>query len=142
MGYYNRHGYVGEYKGRDVYVIDREVYTRDKIDSPYIYAIRRKNREELDLVFHGKCFGAMWDDGTIVNFRTQTPWVFKEPKKKKKKRIEVKVERKEESVNIDNYDFSVDFSEYEAVVNNVFKNLNKWWKDLEKEGTQMEDDWA
>ena len=133
MGYYNRHGYVGEYKGTEVYVVDESEYTKDQIDSPYIYAIKQKNNTELDLVFHGKCFGAMWDDGTILNFRTQTPWVFKESKKKKKK-VVVKVERKEPSVDIDNYDFSVDFSEYEAVVNDVFQNLEAWWKDLEKEG--------
>ena len=135
MGYYNEYGHVGEYKGRDVYVIDREVYTKDKINSPNIYAIRRKHKAELDLVFQGYCIGTMWDDGRILN-KAKTPWVFNEPKPKKKK-VEVKVERKEPSVDIDNYDFSVDFSEYEAVVNDVFKNLNKWWEDLEKEGTQM-----
>ena len=136
MGYYNRHGHAGEYQGTEVYIVDEFEYTRDKIDSPYIYAIKQKNNAKLDLVFHGNCFGIMWDDGTILNFRTKTPWVFKEPEpKKKKKKVEVKVEIKEPSVDIDNYDFSVDFSEYEAVVNDVFKNLNKWWEDLEKEGT-------
>ena len=82
----------------------------------------------MDLVFQGYKFAVMNCDGTIINVKKE-PWVFKFKKKPKKedKREEVKVD-------INNYDFSIDFSEYEVVVNDVFKNLNKWWEDLEKEG--------
>lgn len=137
MGYYNKHGYAGDYKGKAVYVIDKEEYTKDKVDSPYIYAIRQKNNAELDLVFKGYHIGIMWDDGNILPLN-RTPWTFKEaPKPKSKSKTKVKVKskvKKEESVDIDSYDFSIDFSEYETVVNDVFKNLETWWKDLEKEG--------
>lgn len=136
MGYYNKYGYVGDYKGRKVYVVNESYYTEDKIDSPDIYAIRQKNNTELDLVFKGYHIGVMWDDGNILTLN-RTPWNFKKTSKPKvKSKPEVKVENKptkEDSVDIDNYDFSVNFDKYSTVVNNVFQNLETWWKDLEKE---------
>lgn len=133
MGYYNKSGYVGDYKGKEVYVINREDYTKDKVNNKnIIYAIKQKDNVELDLVFKGYHIGVMWDDGNILTLN-KTPWVFKEAPKPKSK-VKVKTKVKKEDIDIDNYDFSIDFSEYETVVNDVFKNLETWWKDLEKEG--------
>ena len=130
MNYYNKSGYVGDYKGKAVYVINKEDYTEDRINSEHIYAVKRITDLKMDLVFQGCKFAVMNCDGTIKNVKKE-PWVFKFKKKKKKKE-----EKKEEvKVDIDNYDFNVDFSEYEVIVNDVFKNLNKWWEDLEKEGS-------
>ena len=127
MNYYNKSGYAGDYRGKAVYIVNKEDYTKDKINSEHIYAVKHLTDLKMDLVFQGYKFAVMNCDGTIINVKKE-PWVFKFKKKPKKedKREEVKVD-------IDNYDFSIDFSEYEVVVNDVFKNLNKWWKDLEKE---------
>ena len=122
MNYYNKSGYAGDYRGED--------YTEDKLNSKHIYAIRHVMDSKMDLVFQGYKFAIMNCDGTIVNVKKEA-WMFKKKKKEKKKE-----EKKEEvKVDIDNYDFSVDFSEYEAVVNDVFENLSNWWADLEKEGS-------
>lgn len=123
MGYYNKNGYVGDYKGKQVYVINEEDYTEDKKTSHFIYAIRKMNNS-FDLVYQGFLFAIMWDDGTIMNLHKK-PWNFK----KSKKSIEVK---EEEEVKIDIN--KSDFSEYAQVVDDVFKNLNNWWEDLKKEG--------
>ena len=128
MNYYNKNGYGGDYRGKAVYIVNKEDYTKDKINSEHIYAVKHLTDLKMDLVFQGYKFAVMNCDGTIINVKKE-PWVFKFKKKPKKedKREEVKVD-------INNYDFSIDFSEYEVVVNDVFKNLNKWWEDLEKEG--------
>ena len=130
MNYYNKSGYAGDYRGKAVYVIDKEDYTEDKLNSKHIYAIRHVMDSKMDLVFQGYKFAIMNCDGTIANVRKEA-WMFKKKKKEKKKE-----EKKEEvKIDIDNYDFSVDFSEYEAVVNGVFENLSNWWEDLAKEGS-------
>lgn len=130
MNYYNKSGYAGDYRGKAVYVIDKEDYTEDKLNSKHIYAIRHIMDLKMDLVFQGYKFAIMNCDGTIANVRKER-WKFKSKKKEEKKREEKKEEVK---VDIDNYDFSVDFSEYSVIVDDVFKNLNRWWEDLEKEG--------
>lgn len=129
MNYYNKSGYAGDYRGKAVYVVNKEDYTEDRLNSEHIYAVRHVMDSKMDLVFQGYKFAIMNCDGAITNVRKER-WVF-EKKKKEKKREEKKEEAK---VDIDNYDFNVDFSEYEVVVNNVFKNLSNWWADLEKEG--------
>lgn len=127
MNYYNKSGYAGDYRGKAVYIVNKEDYTKDKINSEHIYAVKHFTDLKMDLVFQGYKFAIMNCDGTITNIKKE-PWVFKFKKKPKKEE-----KREEVKIDIDNYDFSIDFSEYEVVVNDVFKNLNKWWKDLEKE---------
>lgn len=129
MNYYNKSGYAGDYRGKAVYIVNKKDYTEDRLNSEHIYAVKHTMDSKMDLVFQGYKFAIMDSDGTIRNVRKER-WVF-EKKKKEKKREEKKEEVK---VDIDNYDFNVDFSEYEVVVNDVFENLNKWWADLEKEG--------
>lgn len=135
MGYYNKSGYVGDYKGKEVYVINREDYTKGKVNNEsIIYAIRQEDGIKLDLVFKGYRIGLMWDNGNVLTVE-KTPWVFKKASKSKSKsKVKTENKVKKEDIDIDNYDFSIDFSEYETVVNDVFKNLETWWKDLEKEG--------
>lgn len=115
--------YIGAYQGIPVYTTNIFDYTKDKIDNPFIYAIKQKNSQKMDLVYRGHKIGILLEDGNILEIKKGIPWKFPSEKKEEKKSKD----------DIDFYDFSVDFSAYDKTVNDVFSNLSDWWKNLERE---------
>ena len=115
--------YIGTYQGISVYTINIFDYTKDEINDPFIYAIKQKDSQKMDLVYKGYKVGILLEDGNILKINKRIPWKFFSKQKEEKKPKD----------DIDFYDFSVDFSAYDKVVNDVFSNLPNWWKDLERE---------
>ena len=110
MGYYDKMGLVGSWKGKDVVI----VFSREDIEhDDKIYVIAS---EKYMMVYHGTIIGTLTDSGSVIECK---PHPLSVPKKKKVeergKRREVAVE--EASINIE------DFSEYTKIVDEFFKNL-------------------
>ena len=129
MGYYSQTGKIGEYRGRPVYIVNNEDLRLDNAKSDIIYAVRKSRSSDMWLVLDGQCIGTMTNNGDI---KRKPPyfWTYYKPKKT----VEVKVEEKSDvDTNVvDNYDYTVDLKAYSGVVDDVFRNLNKWWDDLER----------
>lgn len=109
MGYYDKIGHVGSWKGKDVVIVNgREDVQQDG----KIYVIAN---EKFMMVDNGMVIGILTDSGSVIECK---PHPFYFPKKKKSgergKRREV-VE--ETPVNIE------DFSAYTKIVDEFFKNL-------------------
>ena len=131
MGYYYQNGQIGEYKGWPVYIVNNEDLRLDNARSDIIYAVRKSHSSDMWLVLDGQCIGTMTDEGDIKR-RTAYHWDYYKPKPKKKIVKEVATITTIPKVDIDNYDYTVDLKAYSEVVDDVFRNLNKWWDDLEK----------
>lgn len=133
MGYYNQTGKIGEYKGKSVYIVNNEDLRLDNARSNVIYAVRKKNSSDMWLVLDGQCIGTMNNDGDIRRKPAYHWTYYHEPKEE----VEVKVEKSDypivDTTVIDNYDYTIDLKGYSGVVDDVFRNLNKWWDDLERQ---------
>ena len=125
MRYYYQIGQIGEYKGWPVYIINNEDLRIDTANSDVIYAVRKPNCTEMWLVLDGQCIGTMNDEGAIRR-RTAYHWDYYKPREEK----EI-ITTPTSEVDIDSYDYTVDLKAYSGVVDDVFRNLNKWWDDLE-----------
>lgn len=134
MGYYNQTGKIGEYRGKSVYIVNNEDLRLDNARNDVIYAVRKSNSLDMWLVLDGQCIGTLNDDGEIKRKPAYYWTYYYEPKKKAE--VEVKTQKSDypvvDTTIIDNYDYTVDLKAYSGVVDDVFKNLNKWWDDLEK----------
>lgn len=135
MGYYYQEGQIGEYKGWPVYIINNEDLRIDTAKMDVIYAVRKPNCTKMWLVLDGQCIGTMDNEGDIRR-RTAYHWDYYKPEKKKVVKEVVVTSTATATVtpkvDIDNYDYTVDLKAYSGVVDEVFKNLNKWWDNLEK----------
>lgn len=131
MGYYYQKGQIGEYKGWPVYIVDNEDLRIDTADSDIIYAVRKPNSTKMWLVLDGQCIGTMDDEGEIRR-RPAYHWDYYKPEKKKIVKEVTTIPTSIPKVDIDNYDYAVDLKAYSEVVDDVFRNLNKWWDDLER----------
>lgn len=124
MGYRDRNGIVGQYRGADVYVIAYEDFTESmtKTVVDTIFAVRDRG-QSLTLVQDGKIIGNLWDDGRIDTARSLLPFNFYKKKNKK-------VEKKEEPVELPKAVVD-DYSIYSSVVDNFFAGLNKLWEEID-----------
>ena len=128
MNYYYESGHIGNYKGRQVWIIDyKDFYKGDTIDSDDIWAVRVGPDQAIKLVFRGFQFGIMSHSGEVSLFRKEKPFDFYHRKEEKEvKKTPVVVEVKEEPLEIS-------YSDYTQPVDMFFKNLKNWWGDLDKE---------
>ena len=110
MGYYDKIGLVGSWKGKDVVIVNNK---EDVQQDGKIYVVAN---EKYMMVCNGMVTGTLTDSGSVIECK---PHPFYFPKKKKAeekgKRREVAVE--ETPINIE------DFSEYTKIVDDFFKNL-------------------
>lgn len=125
MGYRDRNGIVGQYRGADVYVIAYEDFTESmtKTVVDTIFAVRDRG-QSLTLVQDGKIIGSLWDDGRIETTRNLLPFRFYEKKKKNENK------KKEEPVELPKAVVD-DYSIYSNVVDNFFAGLNKLWEEID-----------
>lgn len=117
MGYRDRNGIVGQYRGADVYVIAYEDFTESmtKTVVDTIFAVRDRG-QSLTLVQDGKIIGNLWDDGRIETVRNPLRFNF--------------YEKKEEPVELPKAVVD-DYSIYSSVVDNFFAGLNKLWEEID-----------
>lgn len=127
MGYMDKNGLVGKYKGKDVYIVDyNDLEPEWKHDKDTIYAVRTNRHNYLDLVLDGILIGQMSDGGGITSFSVNTgyPW----PKSKVEYKSEPAIEPKPDVLALD---VSDGYAQYSRVVDNFFKGLDKLWQELE-----------
>lgn len=126
MGYYNQSGIVGQYKGKDVCVLDKDDFTPELAqDKTIIYAVREsQTRGVMTLVFEGWMIGTMTDGGKvdIYDSDSRRRYIFLKPKPlpEEPKKVEVK------EINVE-----FGYGEYSKVVDDFFKGLDKLWDELE-----------
>ena len=114
MGYRDKNGIVGKYKGYDVCVVGYEDFTPAESRDNTIYAVRFKRDRVLTLVQNNKKIGYMNDAGEVNLTDTVVPFNFyKAPTKE---------EPKEEPMG-DILDTDIDYTRYSAVVDKFFAEL-------------------
>lgn len=129
----NKKGVVGQYKGCEVYVLHyRDLTlerTRGHIDTIYAVTNFLDDKNKAALVLNGDWIGTMTDAGQIDIFKHIKNFNFW--KKKTEKFVEEKrVEDKDISIPAP---VSVKEVVYETtVVDNFFKGLKDFWKELDK----------
>ena len=116
MGYRDRNGIVGKYKGCNVYVIDYEDLTPAEPKDNTIYAVRFKGDKILTLLQKNKKIGYMNDAGEVNLTDTVMPFDFYS--------VPVKKEPKEEPMG-DILDANIDYTRYSAVVDKFFAELGQ-----------------
>jgi hypothetical protein len=138
MGYLNKHGVVGQWKGKDVYVVDFDDLKQEwKFDNETIFAVRRPEKDVLDLVLEGVYIGNLNDAGHVQMCDNYQRKQYKWPEKKKKK-VEYTVAAPKEQqqpveVNIDRLvlDVSGGYGQYSKIVDSFFEGLEKLWQEIE-----------
>ena len=116
MGYRDKNGVVGKYRGCNVYVIDYEDLKPASRDDYTIYAVRFKQDKILTLMQKNKKIGYMNDAGEVDLTDTVTPFDFywapakEEPKAEKEKEKDI-------------FSEDIDYSRYSAVVDKFFAEL-------------------
>ena len=110
MGYYDKTGLIGSWKGKDVVI----VFSREEIEhDDRIYVVAS---EKYMMVHRGTVIGTLTDGGSVIECK---PHPFSIPKKKK-----VEEERgKRREVVVEEKAIIGDFNEYTKIVDDFFKNL-------------------
>ena len=117
MGYRDKNGIVGKYKGYDVCVVGYEDFTPAESRDNTIYAVRFKRDRVLTLVQNNKKIGYMNDAGEVdLTMNHSIPFNFY--------CVPVEKETKEETeVEKDILDTDIDYARYSAVVDKFFAEL-------------------
>lgn len=142
MGYFSRHGLVGQYKGLDVFVIDYDNLTPEmETDFERLYAVKIKDgstyERQMKLVQRGIIVGTVSDEGTVALYptaeRVKMPWPT--PKKApviEEKKPEPHYEITTPSPTTLELDVSEGYGVYSNVVDGFFKGLDKLWEEIDK----------
>ena len=127
MGYYDKKGCLGTYKGVDVCSIDYVLFTKDRAKEECIFAVKGVNRyDPMPLVYQGEVIGWLSDDGDIAVAKRREKYKFYERKfhktkpQEETKEVEVKVEMPQ-----------IDYTDYTYVVDSFFEGLHELWKEME-----------
>lgn len=128
MGYYEEIGFVGKYRGYNVYMTWYEEFQRG--ENGILYAVKySNNKKDFDLVLDGKKIGTMNITGqvNIYPVNRQVPFKYWEAPKKK-------VEEKKTEILPRNMEVRVSEPEYydTGVVDNFFKGLKQLWKEIDE----------
>lgn len=129
MGYYNQSGIVGQYKGKDVCVLDKSDMKPELAqDNSVIYAVRESQiRGVMILVFAGWMIGTMTDGGRVDMYDSDARRRYPFPKPAP---APVKTEPTP-SVFPQELNVEFGYGEYSKVVDDFFKGLDKLWEELE-----------
>lgn len=111
MGYRDKNGIVGKYKGCNVCVISYEDFTPADYNDNTIYAVRFKRDKRLKLVQKNRQIGYMNDAGEVDLMDTVVPFAFYQVPK--------------EEPGGDILDTDIDYSRYSAVVDKFFAELGQ-----------------
>ena len=126
MGYYDKKGCLGTYKGVDVCSADYVLFTKERSQDNYIFAVKGVNRyDPMPLVYKGEIIGWLSDDGDIAVAKRREKYKFYEKptyttKPQESKNEEVKVEMPQ-----------IDYTDYTYVVDSFFEGLHELWKEME-----------
>lgn len=128
MGYYEEIGFVGKYRGYNVYMTWYEEFQRG--ENGILYAVKYyNNKKDFDLVLDGKKIGTMNSTGqvNIYSVNRQVPFKYYEAPKKK-------VEEKKTEILPRNMEVRVSEPEYydTGVVDNFFKGLKQLWQEIDE----------
>ena len=133
MGYKDKNGIVGQYRGHDVYVIDYEKLTPPDDGDEIWYAVRRHGAKDLELVHGDFMIGTMTDSGHVEVFdrsRRVAYKFFTIPKKPNKPKQEFEIKQVEEP-EVHPLDVEFGYGEYSKVVDDFFKGLDKLWEEID-----------
>lgn len=134
MGYLSQRGKIGQYKGKDVYVVDVFDVSEDMKHNDNIFlAVIEPERRKAVMVWDGFIVGELDDSGEVYlypNKKGKYVW----PEKKKKKKVE---QRKEEvkEVDLDKLALNVSngYGQFSKVVDGFFAGLEKLWQEIDVE---------
>ena len=136
MGYRDKNGVVGKYRGHDVFVVSYvNLEPEWKYDRSTIYAVRCNNNKNLELVLEGKLIGEMTDGGNVNLFDGSRNYRWPQEKKPATKPQEPVVKQQNEVSELDlnalalNVEFG--YGAYSKVVDDFFNGLDKLWAELE-----------
>ena len=128
MGYRDKNGVVGKYRGHDVYVVSYvDLEPEWKYDRTTIYAVRCNNNKNLELVLEGKLIGEMTDGGNVSLFEARREYRW--PQEKKVSKPQPVLDREIPTVEELNVEFG--YGEYSKVVDEFFKGLDKLWYEID-----------
>ena len=128
MGYRDKNGVVGKYRGHDVYVVSYvDLEPEWKYDRTTIYAVRCNNNKNLELVLEGKLIGEMTDGGNVSLFEARREYRW--PQEKKVSKPQPVLDREIPTVEELNVEFG--YGEYSKVVDEFFKGLDKLWDEID-----------
>ena len=124
MNYYYETGLIGNYRGREVWIINYEDFCKeDTENSNIIWAVKVGPDQTMKLVFRGSQIGIMSHIGEVSLFHREKPFNFYHREEKESKN----------SVVVEEKPLEIIYSNYTQPVDMFFKNLKDWWKDLDKE---------
>lgn len=133
MGYRDKNGVVGKYKGHDVYVVNYPNLEPEwKYDKNTIYAVKCLNNKNMELVLEGKFIGEMTDGGNVTLFEGSRNYRWpKEEKKVSKPQPVIEREIPEPMPTVEALNVEFGYGAYSKVVDDFFKGLDKLWAELE-----------
>ena len=132
MGYRDKNGIVGKYRGHDVYVVSyANLEPEWKYDKDTIYAVKCLNNNNLELVLEGKLIGAMTDGGNVTLFEGSRNYRWPQEKKVSKPQPVIDKEIPEPIPTVEELNVEFGYGEYSKVVDEFFKGLDKLWAELE-----------
>lgn len=127
MGYLDRKGHLGAYKGKNVYAIDYKDFRKeDTVNSSKIFAVKKPGNDFLFLVFKGTLMGTMDDEGYIDTHIGYPGAMFKFYEPPRYQEVEVVRENKVPEEPKD-----IVFSDYSKTVDKFFEGLHELWKEME-----------
>lgn len=130
MGYRDKNGIVGKYRGHDVYVVSyANLEPEWKYDKDTIYAVVCNNNKNLELVLEGKFIGEMTDDGNVTLFDGSRNYRWPQDKKPFVAPQQKEVPEPDPTVEGLNVEFG--YGAYSKVVDDFFKGLNKLWDEID-----------
>lgn len=137
MGYRDKNGIVGQYRGTDVYIIAYKDLTESMTkSSDTIYAVRCNNNDNLELVQRGRLIGTMtdsghvelWDSSRRRNYRCyKAPGLSEQPIKK----VEWSIKEAPEPDLSQALNVEFGYGAYSKTVDNFFKGLDKLWAEID-----------
>ena len=130
MGYRDKNGVVGKYRGHDVYVVSyTNLEPEWKYDKSTIYAVRCNNNKNLELVLEGKLIGEMTDGGNVNLFDGSRNYRW--PQEKKHPVAEQQKEIPEPVPTVEELNVEFGYGAYSKVVDEFFKGLDKLWDEID-----------
>lgn len=114
MDYYLKEGQIGTYKGKLVYMIKYKDFKPAEAKSDNVFGVKMKNGT-ICLVYQGLRIGEMSRYGEVYPYedKMKMPFIF----------YEEAVSEKEKE--------GIDYKKYTKPVDDFFKHLKDWWKDLD-----------
>jgi len=131
MGYRDKNGIVGKYRGHDVYVVSYgDLEPEWKYDKDTIYAVRTDAKHQnLELVLEGKFIGEMTDGGNVTLFDGSRNYRWPQDKKPFVAPQQKEVPELDLSASALNVEFG--YGAYSKVVDDFFKGLDKLWDEID-----------